>query len=315
MVREVATESAYHSFHESEVVRTTRRSYRGWWIAALTIGGLQSLALLQVVQQQNSLVAQLKSRPTVSTQLTSEGGYPSNIGVHGTTHIPLIDKPKKMLLGGLTPTADQRFRGDCWLFSVMGVLEDSYHRYGVERGWLMPGVYVRLSRQAFGIRVMELCKQRPTIMCPVKATSTPEGYRNPILWGNTTEGADERMLFFMKSLADSALPDAVCKYTDTNAGESKCDGLEKALASNPLHFNVTSLDMLYQRSDIQRALLQKQRVLTLGLYMGAPRSCARSQPASHSQPATRSQLARPRPRPRPRRQAWPCVTTLGLLCR
>ncbi len=315
MVREVAAESAYHSFHDGEVVRTTRRSYRGWWIAALTIGGLQSLALLQVVQQQNSLVAQLKSRPTSSTQLTSEGGYPSNIGVHGTTHIPLIDKPKKMLLGGLTPTADQRFRGDCWLFSVMGVLEDSYHRYGVERGWLMPGVYVRLSRQAFGIRVMELCKQRPTIMCPVKATSTPEGYRNPILWGNTTEGADERMLFFMKSLADSALPDAVCKYTDTNAGESKCDGLEKALASNPLHFNVTSLDMLYQRSDIQRALLQKQRVLTLGLYMGAPRSCTRSQPASHSQPATRSQLARPRPRPRPRHQAWPCVATLGLLWR
>ena len=79
-------------------MRTTRRSYRGWWIAALTIGGLQSLALLQVVQQQNSLVAQLKSRPTSSTQLTSEGGYPSNIGVHGTTHIPLIDKPKKMLV-------------------------------------------------------------------------------------------------------------------------------------------------------------------------------------------------------------------------
>ena len=36
--------------------------------------------------------------------------------------------------------ADQRFRGDGWLFSVMGVREDSYHRYGVERGWLMPGV-------------------------------------------------------------------------------------------------------------------------------------------------------------------------------
>ena len=267
MGREAATDSAYHSFHESEV-RTTRRSYRGWWIAALTIGGLQSLALLQVVQQQNSLVTQLTSRPSGWTQLTSEG-YSANIGIHGTTHVPLVDKPKKLLLGGLTPTADQRFRGDCWLFSLMGVLEDSYHRYGVERGWLAPGVYVRLSRQAFGIQVMEQCRQRPTIMCPVKATSTPDGYRNPVLWGNTTEGADERMLYFMKSLADSALPDAVCKYTDTNAGESKCDGLEKALEWNPLRFNVTSADMLYQQTDIQRALLQKQRVLTLGVLMGA----------------------------------------------
>ena len=110
----------------------------------------------------------------------------------------------------------------------------------------------------------------------LQATSTPDGYRNPILWGNTTEGADERMLFFMKSLADSALPDAVCKYTDTNAGESKCDGLEKALEWNPLHFNVTGADMLYQKTDIQRALLQKQRVLTIGLLMGAHMPAARA---------------------------------------
>ena len=95
MGREAATDSAYHSFHESEV-RTTRRSYRGWWIAALTIGGLQSLALLQVVQQQNSLVTQLTSRPSGWTQLTSEG-YSANIGIHGTTHVPLVDKPKKLL--------------------------------------------------------------------------------------------------------------------------------------------------------------------------------------------------------------------------
>ena len=284
---------AYHSFADDDV--PTRGPCRGWWAASLVslglLFGLQSLALLQVAQQQSHLtltVAQLASRqPTSDAVVATE----TSVETSDTT-------PHKLLLTGLTPTADQGFRGDCWLFSVMGVLEDSYRRYGVERGWLDPDVYVRLSRQAFGIRVMEQCREQPSIMCPVQAS-----LNGPILWGNTTEGADERMLYvrrapshplpcgrgpaaaahsawvcrlgcgvarqFMRSLAGSALPDRVCPYTDTSAGESKCDGLHEALRSNPLRFNVTAAAMLYEPSDIQLALLSKQRVITLGLLMGA----------------------------------------------
>ena len=250
----------YRSYADKDEVQPRR--HRGWWMAALTVFGVlvgvQSFALLRMAQQQSDLALavaqQLDSLPSRTNALVSTEAL-----VGRTT----LETPKKLLLGGLTPTADQGFRGDCWLFSVMGVLEDSYRRYGVERGWLDPGLYVRLSRQAFGIRVMELCREHPSILCPVQAS-----VNGPVLWGNTTEGADERMLFFMKSLADSALPDAVCKYTDTSAGERQCDGLHETLLSNPLHFNVTALDMLYEPLDIRQALASKQKVLTIGLLMG-----------------------------------------------
>ena len=178
--------------------------------------------------------------------------------IRGTT----LERPKKLLLGGLTPTADQMMRGDCWLFSVMGVLEDSYRRFGVEHGWLDPNVYLRLSRQAFGIMVMKTCQRHPSALCPAKANK--DGL---VLWGNTTEGADERMLYFLKDLSTDALPDAVCPYSPTAAGEADCDGLDAALATNPLRFNVTAADMLYEYVDMQRALIQKQHVLTLGIPM------------------------------------------------
>eukprot|EP00965_Chrysotila_dentata_P030677 1021749-Pleurochrysis_carterae.AAC.1 len=69
--------------------------------------------------------------------------------------------PHKHLIDGLTPSADQMFRGDCWLFATTGILEDSYRRYGVSKGWFPKDKYLRLSRQALGIASMELCKKYP----------------------------------------------------------------------------------------------------------------------------------------------------------
>ena len=45
-------------------------------------------------------------------------------------------------------------------------MEDSYRRQGVERGWLKPDYFVRLSRQALGIGYMESCKRNPLSWCP-----------------------------------------------------------------------------------------------------------------------------------------------------
>ena len=57
--------------------------------------------------------------------------------------------PHKFLVAGLTPPADQMLRGNCYLFSLTGIVEDSYRRYGVARGWWAADEYLRLSRQAF----------------------------------------------------------------------------------------------------------------------------------------------------------------------
>ena len=56
---------------------------------------------------------------------------------------------------GVTPTDFQMSRGDCWLFATVGILEDSYRRYGVARGWLKPEEYLHISRQAFGAAVLD----------------------------------------------------------------------------------------------------------------------------------------------------------------
>ena len=227
----------------------TRRSMRcrTWWVIS---GALQVLTLWKVmtISVHGGVVTMLPSKSALSER------------IRGTT----LDRPKKLLLGGLTPPVDQKQRGDCWLFAVSGVLEDSYRRFGVEHGWLHPGEYLQLSRQAFGIAVMRTCAKHPSAMCPAKANEA-----GPIRWGNTTEGADERMLFFFRELASKALPDSVCAYASTAAGENGCPGMDAALAANPLQFNVTAADMLYDVVDMQRALVDKQHVLTLGTPMVA----------------------------------------------
>ena len=130
-----------------------------WWAAIGLLGALQLLTLWQVLALTTNFHADVialasTKRSEMTTTLSQD--------IRGTT----LERPKKLLLGGLTPTADQMMRGDCWLFSVMGVLEDSYRRFGVEHGWLDPNVYLRLSRQAFGIMVMKTCQRHPERAVP-----------------------------------------------------------------------------------------------------------------------------------------------------
>ena len=175
-----------------------------------------------------------------------------------------VPVPHKLLLSGLTPTADQGMRADCWLFSVVGVLEDSYRRYGLANGWLAADRFLRLSRQAFGVRVMELCKQRPNLLCP--AVLAPDG--QTILWGNTSEWGDLTLLRILHELSDAAVPDSVCPYTPVaDAQQGSCPGLAAARASNPLRFSVASSRDLFEVQDVKQALARDQRVLALAAPM------------------------------------------------
>lgn len=47
-----------------------------------------------------------------------------------------------------TPAKDQGHRGTCWIFSTLGVLEGSYRKNGVEKGYLKDNEYVAFSEQA-----------------------------------------------------------------------------------------------------------------------------------------------------------------------
>ena len=173
----------------------------------------------------------------------------------------MLEKPGKYLIGGLTPPVDQGSRANCWLFAIVGVLEDSYRRQGIERGWLSEDMYLYLSRQSLGISIMDICKQHPSGLCP--ATTSADG--SVIAWGNTTNWADEKLLWYLKELGTKALPGSVCPYTVSATGEKVCEGMEAALQTNPLEFKVKRADIFYDIPDMQRALIEKKRALTFSI--------------------------------------------------
>eukprot|EP00965_Chrysotila_dentata_P090305 2979806-Pleurochrysis_carterae.AAC.2 len=71
----------------------------------------------------------------------------------------LASSPFAFAIDGVTPRELQLARGTCWIFAAVAVLEHSYRQQGIARGWLKPNQYLRLSEQAFGIAVLDLCTQ------------------------------------------------------------------------------------------------------------------------------------------------------------
>ena len=244
----------YH-LHQPEGQSATgcnaRLGGRGWQLMAAVAGLLVVGCQVAILQQQFAMQTMVQQRHPIAT-LTHDAFDAS------------VPMPHKLLLSGLTPTADQGMRADCWLFSVVGVLEDSYRRFGVANGWLAPDRFLRLSRQAFGVRVMELCKQRPNLLCP--AVLAPDG--RTILWGNTSEWGDLTLLRILHELSDAAVPDSTCPYTPApDAQQGSCPGLAAASATNPLRFAVKSSWDLFEVQDVKQALMRDQRVLALGAPM------------------------------------------------
>lgn len=194
--------------------------------------------------------------------------------LRGELKVTSAPEPSRFLLDGLTPSADQSLRGDCWLFSTTGMLEDSYRRYGVERGWFNRSEYLRLSRQALGIAFLEECAKTPNSFCP--AVNTLPG--NTLVWGFTAEGqdgADERLMAYLPAVgAKGAVPNSVCEYYTGNAAdpnkpdphaERACDKLPAMREHNPLAFSVKAVKTHFARDDIKRSLRETGYPLTLGL--------------------------------------------------
>lgn len=259
-------ESEYHSFgrNPSFDAKSSSQCRPAWfWIVAGALVFMQSvvggLTFWHLTERNHDLELSVARLQVMAAEARLDALTTSKPVIEGKN----LKDPTKLLLDGITPTDDQAKRGDCWLFAITGILEDSYRRYGVERGWLAPDVYLRLSRQALGIRVMDECRERPSAMCPAK------GFQNGtnVYWGATTEGADERMLYFFHSLSNDLLPKSVCPYSETPDGEHDCAGMHEALAVNPLRFNVTRADMYYDSVDMKRALVEKQQVITIGTPM------------------------------------------------
>lgn len=173
--------------------------------------------------------------------------------------------PHKLAVDLITPRALQLGRGTCWIFAAVAVLEHSYRRTGVVRGWLRPDQYLRMSEQAFGVAVLDVCS---------KANMTCGQLVGDQIWTGSqlmpidTEGGEPYLLYYLRALRDiGALPWSVCPYTAQSGHDLKCNGLEKVLKSNPLRFFVRSMNTYYERVDVKTALVRSGRILTLGTQM------------------------------------------------
>jgi len=160
------------------------------------------------------------------------------------------DLPYRYATKYQTPRYYQEDRGTCWDFATIGVLEQSYRQNGIEKGFLKEDQYVRLNEQAYGLSMIEACKNHPDV-CDVVGD---------FVFHNSTEGGEVWWLYNLKELYNKVLPSSVCPYTDPEH-EHECPGMEAALAKNPIKFNIKSMTSAYNIMETKRLMVEKDRPL------------------------------------------------------
>lgn len=167
--------------------------------------------------------------------------------------------PHKYGLSLVNPRKLQLERGGCWAFTAVGLLEDSYRRHAVARGWLAPDQYLRLSEQAFGIAVLDACRAAP-LACIFDD--------DEIATGTSTEGGEVPVLYYLRNLgASGAVAWSVCPYTPSAGNDRLCPGLSDERASSPLRFEVSAMTTYYDVEEVKAALRSKGHALGLSTAM------------------------------------------------
>eukprot|EP00808_Paulinella_micropora_P029706 g12305.t1 len=165
----------------------------------------------------------------------------------------------KINIPHVTPREDQMARGTCWVFATIGILEWSYRAHGIKKGWLRPEEYVAFNEQAYGIVVVQRCKQNPAL-CLIPDDN---------IWLGSTEGGEIPLLYSLPNMGRAVVPNSVCPYQEFGGfkNEEQCDGLEDALRTNPLNFTLKSMTTLYEVEAIKKHLRKHQRVLGISTVM------------------------------------------------
>eukprot|EP00727_Mastigamoeba_balamuthi_P011557 m51a1_g7023 hypothetical protein (562) ;mRNA; r:47042-49335 len=169
--------------------------------------------------------------------------------------VPAGHLPRSFVLpdAAITPVKNQMSRGTCWVFSTIGVIESSYRKNGIDKGFLAADEYVSFSEQAYGIGMVRYCGSHPEDrFC----------FAGPAQ-GTTEDGEPEWLYYMGSKVAPYVLPTAVCPYTPTDDGELTCDGIDKAVSTNPISFKarVKSVQSVYTIDDIKQLLYEKQVAL------------------------------------------------------
>ena len=158
--------------------------------------------------------------------------------------------PKKFAAPHLTPRYYQEDRGTCWDFATIGVLEQSYRANGIKKGYMKENEYLRLNEQAYGLSVINACKNHPDV-CDVIGD---------FVYQNSTEGGEVYWLWNLRELYTQLLPDSVCPYTGPEH-EHECPNMMRALAANPISFDVKGMESAYSAAETKALLVEKNAPL------------------------------------------------------
>ncbi|EQC42579.1 hypothetical protein SDRG_00309 [Saprolegnia diclina VS20] len=226
--------------------RRTPRFSRWTWVAGGAFIGVNVLVLGGIVlvgSRVNDSLTQLRSVQAAQA----------------AQQLSVASLPPKFAVQYVTPRQDQARRGTCWDFSTIALLEWSYREHGVRNGWLAPDEYVAFSEQAYGIEIMKLCTGEAN--SPQQKDCRVGG---DFIWNQTTEGGENYDVYYLKEgLKESVLPISVCPYTIHDGNNSVCPGLDAALATNPIKFDVRSMDTYYDDLTIKREMFRQNKAMAL----------------------------------------------------
>ncbi|KDO22185.1 hypothetical protein SPRG_12681 [Saprolegnia parasitica CBS 223.65] len=168
--------------------------------------------------------------------------------------------PTKFAAKYITPHKNQVRRGTCWDFATISYLEWSYRQHGVMKGFLNETEYVALSEQAYGTRVINLCAG--PVSSPQQVVCRVAGDE---FWNNSTEGGESSALFYLEDgLKDAILPEAVCPYIGEHGpNDTVCDGMDAALRTNPIQFEMKRMFTYYDDMTAKRELVKQGAALDL----------------------------------------------------
>lgn len=159
----------------------------------------------------------------------------------------------------LLPPSNQMSRGTCWIFATMFLLESQYRANGIKKGFLEKNEYVSFSKQAYGSWVLQKCQENNTAgVCHhgAPAHNTTDDHLIPTLY---------YLLKAFPDLEHSILPESICPYYPTDSYETdlKCDGMWESIQTNPISFEIKSMEVARDIRSTKKLLVKSRRPLGL----------------------------------------------------
>eukprot|EP00824_Muranothrix_gubernata_P021771 TRINITY_DN4861_c0_g2_i2.p1 TRINITY_DN4861_c0_g2~~TRINITY_DN4861_c0_g2_i2.p1 ORF type:complete len:594 (+),score=118.55 TRINITY_DN4861_c0_g2_i2:43-1824(+) len=162
---------------------------------------------------------------------------------------------RKYAVPYVPPRKIQWWRGTCWDFGTLSVVEHQYRLQGLANGWLKENEFLKISEQAYANTTLELCKDpKNKDLCDMPG--------DQVAWGSANGGEVPLLYYFRDVYKTHIVPWEVCpyiRYTD----DSSCTNLEEALATgNPITFEMTQFTSLYDIPTIKQQLREKGHVMS-----------------------------------------------------